>query len=254
MANLSHMEILRTATAVSRRLVHFSRERGLLAVAYSCLRWGVDWVRGLPRAGKPARTTFAWDGAQVRYFNHRYNYTWLNERAVETALALEVLAEHRGQDILEIGNVLGHYVRVEHLVVDKYEVTPGVVNCDVAELRLDERFDLVLAVSTLEHVGVDEDTKDPGKAARSVERLKGLLKPGGLLWITVPVDYNTDLDRQVRDGELDFTRLRALRRDDHRNRWREVPVADVWDAAYDRLLYTAHGLVVAEFVAPTGPA
>ena len=67
-----------------------------------------------------------------------------------------------------------------------------------------------LAVSTLEHVGLDEETPDPDKPARAIARLKALLKPGGLLWVTLPVGYNTELDRQIRAGELGFTRLRAL--------------------------------------------
>lgn len=219
-----------------------------MAVVRSCLWWGLSWMRGLPRAGRSAET-FTWDRRDVPYFHHRYNYTWLNERAVEMALALEVLREHAGKDVLEVGNVLGHYMPVDHLVVDKYEVAPGVLNADIADLETDQRFDLVLAVSTLEHVGLDEETRDPGKAARSVERLKSLLKPGGLLWVTLPVDYNSQLDRQVRAGGLGFTRLRALRREERRNRWREVPVDQVWSARYDRLLYTAHGVVVGEYVA-----
>ena len=219
-----------------------------MAVVRSCLWWGLSWMRGLPRAGRSAET-FTWDRRDVPYFHHRYNYTWLNERAVEMALALEVLRQHAGKDVLEVGNVLSHYVPVDHLVVDKYEVAPGVLNADIADLETDQRFDLVLAVSTLEHVGLDEETRDPGKAARSVERLKSLLKPGGLLWVTLPVDYNSQLDRQVRAGGLGFTRLRALRREERRNRWREVPVGEVWSARYDRLLYTAHGVVVGEYVA-----
>ena len=107
------------------------------------------------------------------YFSHRYNYTWLNERAVEVALALEVLREHAGAETSSrSATCWRHYVPVDHLVVDKYEVAPGVVNADVADLETDRRFDLVLAVSTLEHVGLDEDVQDPEKAARAIARLK----------------------------------------------------------------------------------
>ena len=63
--------------------------------------------------------------------------------------------------------------------------------------------------------------------------------------------YNTDLDHQLRAGDLGFTRLRAMVREDARNKWRQVPVEQVWQEGYDRLLYTAHGLVVAEYVAPS---
>src|SRR4051812_10569021 len=104
------MTLLETPTAVLGRFVEFSRERGLLSVVRACARWAVQWLRGRPHAGRPSRTTFEWDGRQVGYLNHRYNYTWLNERAVETALALEILRAHAGKDILEIGNVMSHYV------------------------------------------------------------------------------------------------------------------------------------------------
>jgi hypothetical protein len=243
------MRLLKAPTAVLGRLSAFARERGVVSVLRACIRWATQWLLGRPRAGRPSRTTFEWEGRQVGYFNHRYNYTWLNERAVETALALEVLREHQGEDILEIGNVMSHYVSVDHVIVDKYEHAPGVVNADVADLVLEARFDLILAVSTLEHVGLDEDVLDPDKPGRAIARLQSLLKPGGLLWVTLPVGYNIDLDRQFREGVLGFTRLRALLREDARNVWRQVPFEQVWHASYDRLLYTAHGLVVAEYVA-----
>jgi hypothetical protein len=44
--------------------------------------------------------------------------------------------------------------------------------------------------------------------------------------------------------------MRALRRDPRRNVWREVPPDDVWGTPYDRLLYTAHAVLVIEVDAP----
>ncbi len=147
--------------------------------------------------------------------------------------------------MLEIGNVLGHYQQISHTVVDKYEQAPGVHNVDVADLDLGTEFDLVIAISTLEHVGLDEDVQ-PDKPARAVARLREHLAPGGLLWVTHPVGYNPALDEPDPHRGHRLHRLRALRRDGRRNRWSEVPVDQVWSAAYDRLLYTAHGIVVAE--------
>ena len=115
---------------------------------------------------------------------------------------------------------------------------------------VDNTDDLIISISTLEHVGLDEDVLDPAKPGRAIEMLKDLLAPGGRLWVTVPVGYNPDLDAQLRDGSLGFTDLAALRREDARNAWRQVPLDEVWDATYDRLLYTAHGLVVAEYARP----
>jgi SAM-dependent methyltransferase len=244
------MSLASAVTTPLGRVARFARERGLLTVVRSCVRWGVQWLRGRPAATGWSKATFGWRGGQVRYFNHPYNYTWLNERAVETALALNMLDAYAGGDVLEIGNVTGHYVPARHTVVDKYERAPGVINADVAELELDERFDLILAVSTLEHVGLDEQVQDPGKPARAITGLKSLLRPDGRLWLTHPVGYNPALDELMRSNDAGFTSLGALRRANDRNVWWEVPIDEVWEATYDRLLYTAHGLVVAEYVSP----
>jgi SAM-dependent methyltransferase len=242
---------LLTVRRLVGRVLTTGRRRGHLAVAVAVLRWVAQWALGFLRARGPARRTFVWEGRQVPYFHHRYNHTWLNERAVEAALAREVLASYAGARVLEVGNVMGHYLPgTTHTVVDKYEQAPGVLNADVVELDEEERYDLVLSVSTLEHVGWDEDVVDPEKPGRAVEALKRSLAPGGLLWLTLPIGYNPHLDRRLRDGVDGFTRLRALRREAARNVWREVPLDQVWDAGYDRLLYTAHGLVVAEFHRP----
>lgn len=243
------MLLLRRAGSVLSRVASFARERGLLEVVASCARWGRDWLRGRPGRGRDYGS-FEWEGRDVPYFAHDYHYTWLNERAVEVPLALDVLGRRPGASVLEIGNVLSHYVPVDHTVVDKYETAPGVLNQDVADLDLGRRFDLVLAISTLEHVGLDEDVLDEDKPVRAVQRLRDHVAPGGLLWVTHPVGYNPALDARFRDGTLGATRMRALLREPTRNVWREVPPDDVWSTPYDRLLYTAHAVLVAEFDAP----
>lgn len=241
--------LLGTARRLLGRVLQHGRQQGHVTVVVAALRWVVQYAVGFPRAGRASGHTFEYDGRRVSYLNHRYNHTWLNERAVETALAREVLAEHPEARVLEVGNVMRHYLPgVRHTVVDKYEQAPGVLNADVAELDEGAEYDLVLSVSTLEHVGWDEETVDPEKPGRAVEILKRSLAPGGLLWVTLPVGYNPHLDERLRAGEYGFTRLRALRRESTRNVWREVPLEEVWAAPYDRLLYTAHGLVVAEYV------
>ncbi len=243
------MPLLRRVLPVLARVIATSRKRGVLDVLASSGGWGRQWVTGRPRPGR-APGVFAWGGRTLPYFAHRYHYTWLNERAVEVSLALDLLQQNPGADVLEIGNVLGHYADVTHPVVDKYEQAPGVLNADVADLDMGRDFDLVLAISTLEHVGLDEDVFDPGKPARAIERLRAHVRPGGMLWITHPLGYNTTFDDQLRSGRIPSSRLRALRRDARRNVWREVPPDEVWGTSYDRLLYTAHAVLVVEMDAP----
>ena len=239
------------ASAIAARVLQHTRQRGAVPVAAACLSWGARWAAGRVRAGRPWPATVTHDGREHRLLRHRYHWTWLNERAVEVPLAEAVLdAAPAGPGpsprVLEVGNVLAHYRPVTHDVVDKYERAPGVRNVDVVDLDPGERYDLVLAISTLEHVGFDEEPRDPGKAARAVQRLHDVLAPGGHLWVTVPVGYNPDLDEALRTGALPFTRLTALRCTGPGARWEQVPVEDVWGTPYDWLLYTARAVVVAE--------
>jgi hypothetical protein len=243
-------------SAIARRVTSHARSRGVAPVLASCASWAARWVAGRPLAGRPSTETFRYDGAEHAYLRHPYNYTWLNERAVEVPLAEAVLAGTAPARVLEVGNVMAHYRPVGHTVVDKYERAPGVHNLDVVDLPtaadLAGPYDLVLTVSTLEHVGFDEEVRDPDKPARAIAALTALLAPGGRLWCTFPVGYNDALDEQLRNGSLGFTRLTALRRTGRSNRWEQVPVEEVWGTAYDWLLYTAQALVVAELVRPAG--
>lgn len=246
------------ASTIARRITRHARTRGLAPVVADCASWAARWALGRPLTGRPT-AAFGHDGAALPYLRHPYNYTWLNERAVEVPLATAVLTEAGpGARVLEIGNVLAHYRPGPHTVVDKYERAPGVHNVDVVDIGADADaalagpFDLVLAISTLEHVGLDEDVRDPDKPGRAIAHLRSLLAPGGRLWCTFPVGYNAALDARLAAGELGFTRLTALRRTGRDNRWEQVPADDVWGTAYDWLLYTAQAIVVAEYVRPAG--
>jgi SAM-dependent methyltransferase len=134
-------------------------------------------------------------------------------------------------------------------VLDKYERADGVLNADVLDFRPQERYDLIVSLSTLEHVGWDEEPRDPERAVAAVARLVGMLAPGGTLMATVPVGYHPPLDLAIREGRAGFDAVSALWRDGP-GRWREVPLDEVWDASYDRLLYEAGGVLVCTARAP----
>ncbi|GGD17626.1 hypothetical protein GCM10007231_15800 [Nocardioides daphniae] len=249
---LARMNPLEALDVFKRRVVPAMRDRGALTVLLTCVRWIVGYVLGRLGLSEASKGSFTYEGRRVPYFRHNYHYTWLGERNAEVALAKELFEAHAGEKILEVGNVTHHYLDdVDHTVVDKYEVAPGVLNLDVVDIDLPEgSFDLVVAISTLEHVGLDEDVLDPAKPARAVDLLKSLVRPGGTLWVTHPVGYNPTLDADLRSGAIAFDSLKALRRSPSRNVWRQVDVDDVWDAAYDRFIFAAHGIVVAEWTRP----
>ena len=160
----------------------------------------ITYSKVLPRV---LDTRFVLDGHEYDYLWHPTEATWRSERAVEVPIGLAALAEADPQRTLEVGNVLGKYARprAAHTVIDKYEHAPGVVNADALTFS-GGPYDLIVSISTLEHVGYDEQPRDAGKAVRAIENLRGLLGPGGRLLATIPVGYNRELDDALRGGGL----------------------------------------------------
>ena len=193
-------------------------------------------------SGAPASFTFR--GKSYRYFWHRYNATWRNERAVEIPIARGFVDSVPAEKVLEIGNVLSHYGPVAHQVVDKYEKAEGVSNEDVCDFRSDRKYELILSVSTLEHVGFDEEPKDETKVLRAFENLRSLLAPGGRLVVTIPLGYNPSLDQMISERQIRFAEWVYLKRKPHRNEWREVHADEVQPPHYDRSAFIAHELLV----------
>jgi SAM-dependent methyltransferase len=191
------------------------------------------WVR---RAG----ATFAFAGRERPLFVHAYNATWRNERAVEIPLALEALD---ASPVLEVGNVLGHYGRSGHVVVDKYERAPGVVNIDALDFAPAERFARIVSISTLEHIGFDEDVRDAGKPGRAIAHLRSLLAPGGLLFVTIPLGYNAAADALFAPGADAFDDIAYLRRTGELA-WAEASWPEVRSASYGAPFPFGNGVAV----------
>ena len=191
------------------------------------------------------RPAFELGGRRYDYFWHDYNMTWRNERCVEVSLARALLAESAGARVLEVGNVLSHYIPVAHDIVDKYEQAPGVLNADVVDFLPERRYELIVSISTLEHVGWDEMPREPGKALRAVAHLKErCLAPGGRMLVTFPVGHNPELDQAFAAGRLAFAESRCMRRAGRFAHWREASWAEVRDAAYGHPYPFANALVI----------
>ncbi|MBT3614639.1 MAG: hypothetical protein HN524_01475, partial [Verrucomicrobia bacterium] len=104
-----------------------------------------------------AKAEFVFEDKSLPLFYHRYNMTWATERAVEVPIAQEFIERFAGKRVLEVGNVTPHYLDTAHTVLDKYERGPGIINEDIAGYSPPERFDLILSVSTFEHIGYDDE-------------------------------------------------------------------------------------------------
>ncbi len=187
--------------------------------------------------------TFVFDGRSYQYLYHFCNKTWKNERGVEIPIFRELLLEHEGKRVLEVGNVLSHYFPIHHDVVDKYEVAPGVINQDIVEFAPSERYDLILSISTLEHVGWDETPREPEKLLQAIEHLRNhCLAPGGQIIASLPLGYNKFLDGLLRDGNSPFTTQHFLKRISKRNYWLESDWERCRNVPYGR--FVAHAIMV----------
>lgn len=186
------------------------------------------------------RRRFALGGERHRYFVHPYNATWRNERAVEIPIALRAM---RGTT-LEVGNVLWHYGVRGHPVVDKYERAPNVTNLDVLEYEPRERYDSIVTISTVEHMGFEEEVDDPGKPRRAVDHLASLLAPGGGLLATIPLGYNPAATALCAPDAGGFDQVRFLRRTTRSGNWQQAEWNDVRDSAYGTPFVAANAIAV----------
>ncbi len=194
---------------------------------------------------RPGR--FAFRGAALSYFYHRYNVTWANERCVEVPIARSYLEQATGE-VLEVGNVLGHYFPSRHTVLDKFEHAPGVVNADIVGYEPGKKFSLILSISTFEHIGFDDEGEGSSsvKILAAVASCRRLLAPGGKLVVTVPLGYNPELDTLIEGDRLAPARAWFVKRVASRE-WREAPRAEAKGARFGRPFPFANVVWVAEF-------
>ena len=205
----------------------------VIGARFSLYLFHLLWRRG---------KTFALDGRSYPYAFHLQNVTFRNERTVEIPIALEMLPWQG--EILEVGNVLRQYVTHRHDVVDKYEVDEGVLNEDIVTYAPNKRYDLIVTVSTLEHVGWDEIPREPEKLLRALAHLKTLLRPRGQLLITVPIAQNPFLDEAIRQDQLGLSRLLFMRRLNWQNDWVQTSQQEALTCCYNEPYPGANAIAI----------
>lgn len=164
---------------------------------------------------------FRFNGQDFFYFFHLYNNTFLNERAVEIPIVkseIDRVISGSGE-ILEVGNVMSYYFDFKYDIVDKFDRSPQVIKEDIVNFRPLKLYDLIISVSTLEHVGFDEEIVDETKPARAINVMKDLLKQGGKILFTVPLGYNESLDKLIANNSINFDQGYFLKRVSGVNQW-----------------------------------
>ena len=159
----------------------------------------------------------------------------LGERGMEVPIVLDWMVPFKGTNILEVGNVLRKYDQsFDQVVIDAHE-KGDCINIDVLEYEPKEKPDLIVSVSTIEHIGYDMgEVMNPDKTIQFFEWVNKTLPKGGEFIFTVPVGYNQFLDFILRTkekfGDLVYQRKLFMRRTTADNQWEESEPD--WNARY----------------------
>ena len=227
------------------KIIWFIHRFGAKEMFLKPLRWFLApiFIHILPK------TTFDYQGRPLSLAYHRHNATWSNERAVEGPIAEEYLDRYAGKSILEIGHVTPYYFDVHHLIIDKYEKASNsieVINQDFINFETDHIFDLILSISTVEHIGFDDDGDSREKIPLTISKCRSMLRPSGVFLMTVPLGYNPVLDELITTSELGCESVTYIRRD-ARRKWARCRKEDALRCEYGRPFAYANCIMVAEF-------
>lgn len=153
--------------------------------------------------------SFKFKGKSLYY--NRIGFNNASERAIEIPIAFNFLATLRNKNkILEVGNTLSHYENAlsecigvrPRLIVDKFEIDLGIDNVDLMDISSEEKYDAIISVSTVEHIGQGVepsgaygeqiDVRDREAPLKAIAKIYELLNKGGKALITVPFGKLTD--------------------------------------------------------------
>jgi len=234
---------------VLKRAAEKARRDGILELAAAAPSWFFDRTARRRYIRYRSEDTFSVGKEQYPYCYATYNVSWKNPRSVEIPVAKAEIRRAEPTRMLEVGNVLSHYGVKGHDVVDKYERASDVINEDVVSFEPGQQYDLIVSVSTLEHVGFDsgESGTAPEKVLEAVERMKSWLADEGRLFVTVPYDYNPHLDEYLRNEAFGFTERRYPHRYSKWNEWQECSWDELTETTWGAPYEYANGLTLAWF-------
>lgn len=233
-------EILRNLLSFAGRISRCYKEEGFKSLFQKALSFliflsikePIGFLHQFALNLKPSKFYFM--GQSYNYFHHRYNHTWEKERTVEVPIIMHEIKSARGKRILEVGNVLSHYFSPHWDILDKYERAKGVINQDVVDFQPTDKYDLIVSISTLEHVGYDPpEVKQSTTVLDAIKNLKhNCLKPNGRIIVTLPLGQNREMDKFLFAGELNFDETYFIKRISKDNRWTETTIEKARNANY----------------------
>jgi len=159
------------------------------------------------------------------------------------------LHQYPPEVVLEIGNVLSHYRRLTHDVVDKYEISfrRSIIREDVLTYTPKRRYDLCISISTFEHIGLDEGNKDQEKILGLTTSFQRFLNPGGRVIFSIPLGYNLFLDESIFNGKVPLANCSFMHRVSADNRWEQTDMFTAFKRQYGKPYPSANALLIGEY-------
>jgi SAM-dependent methyltransferase len=240
---------------IQRALKYFPRFK------FNIIKW--DVIDEIARAVSVAR-----DPVALRWADLGISAAFVDERPVEYFEFFRILAQQNCRDLMlmDAGSVLNFERLVPHISnvkqVDIFTLAPEETNATGANMAFtygdlrnipyeDNRFGMIISLSTLEHVGLD-NTKlysdavvhresDPISVNRAMTELYRVTAPGGRLLISVPfgqritfewlrIFNEQDLDVLVGESAWSDVKKRFYRNTDMG--WVETSAADCAECTY----------------------
>jgi hypothetical protein len=133
---------------------------------------------------------------QSEYFDHPYNNTIQNERAIEIPIALRYFEKFgKLNNFIELGAVLPYYLKnANHCCIDP--IDPKATILEYAE-NIDYTNKHILSISTIEHIGTSDYGLEVNKSICAFEILNQIYTKSITCLISWPIGYNVDLDNKV---------------------------------------------------------
>lgn len=128
-------------------------------------------------------------------------------------------------------------------------MAPGVINKNALTYKSKNKFDLILAISTFEHIGKDEIKKYPTKIIKVINNLKKQLNKNGKIIFSVPIGYNNDLDKIIQDNQLAINVETYLERNSKINTWINTNKKSAFKRKYNSPYPNANAIMIGEIKA-----
>jgi len=227
---------------------------------------------------------FLFKNQRLPYNRMKYNNYPPTERTVEIPVAINFLSQiENGKRTLEVGNVLNYYGELfsentkigARKVIDKFEKADGVENIDLMDISSEDKYDAILSVSTVEHVGQgllsdksygeDIEKRDLEAPLKAISKIYDMLADDGRSLITVPfgkfmderwlIQFSQDYLNLLftkygipqNNAQISFLKVVANHKNPPYSIWAEANPDEVSNATYGNPFHCANAIAVVEF-------